>query len=201
MSPEVSSQRSPFVLRAADDIDDVRFRRAYRLYFRYFPFFIYALYAASIPFPGEWLNLKWAQRLMLYIPKFHVEASNFKGLPVNDIRYYLTANCFLYLFTFLCIVFSTLINLTKGKKYPLSPDQAREIRYRHFISPITVCIVFLVFIPLPVWMDGRRGELLRNPLYMPLISATFLGLLGMVCAAASLCIGRARGRTRNTHSQ
>lgn len=196
----MKNDNTPLFLRMADDIEDRRFKRLYQLYFNYFGLTFYAVYGASLLLPRFVFDINSASNIMSFIPKFSVEIANFQNYPAQDIRYYISFSFMLYVITIVAVLFSAVANIKIGLGYPFSFAQSREVRFRHFILPLFVAITFLFFIPLPVWMDGRRGELLRNPLYMPLINAALLGLVTMTCAAATLCIGRARARKKRNNA-
>ncbi|NRP75707.1 hypothetical protein ILFOPFJJ_06630 [Ensifer psoraleae] len=191
----------PSLLKLAEGIEDPPFQRFYGFFFGwgsllmvYFPYFLMLL------FPRHFFDFPVARNIMTWLPKFWVEARNFKeNYLAVDINFYFCASLISYTVTIAVSIVAAIKCYRTGLNFPFTLTQSQLWKpYRFFLMPALVAILLGAVVPLPVGGDdsGFRGNPFENPVFLPVYSSLFFGLLQLVIPAGSLWLGRERARLR-----
>ncbi|MGF6173944.1 hypothetical protein [Ensifer sp. 4252] len=187
------------LMRIAEGIDDQSFKRFYAFFLGYGILILIltcAPYILFLAIPRHLFDFNGPKEIMTYLPKFWLEAKNFKEIyPSEAVNFYFFTMLFVYaVILSLSVVAATRCYRT-GLQFPFSPGQHQPwSAHRAVVIPALVPIMFGMIVPLPVGWEstGSRGNPFANPILLPLYSIAAIGLLPVLSAVGGLWLGQAK---------
>lgn len=187
---QVTEKSTPLVLKLTEDLPDGPYKTYYNLVFNYAMLFYLAIYTISILIPRDFLGNYDLTFIGHYIPKLKFEINFSQIRYAEKLNSYLLSYFLMLSATVPVVFLMAFYGILNGRRHPFSNAQKRQFKKWHIVSPLLLSTLFLFIIPLPVWLEGKRSELFRDPLLMPIVNFVFFSIAVAVSAAGFLAIGR-----------